>query len=58
VAIFPALAGPILCGSEVALSRHLARILEKLIPTWKVVDEQATFTSINSQGLGKDYIRI
>jgi hypothetical protein len=58
VAIFPALAGPILRGSEVALSRHLAKILEKLIPAWKVVDEQTTLTSINTQGLGKDYIRM
>jgi hypothetical protein len=58
VAIFPALSGPILRGSEVALSRHLAKILEKLIPAWKVVDEQTTLTKINSQGLGKDYIRI
>jgi hypothetical protein len=55
--IFPALSGPILRGSEVALSRHLAKILEKLIPAW-VVDEQTTLTKINSQGLGKDYLRI
>lgn len=56
VAIFPALSGPILRGTEVALSRHLAKILEKLTPNWRVVDEQSTLTRINTQGLGKDYI--
>jgi hypothetical protein len=58
VAIFPALSGPILRGTEVALSYHLAKILEKLAPNWKVVDEQATLTGINKHGLGRDYIRM
>jgi hypothetical protein len=58
VAIFPALSGPILRGTEVAVSYHLAKILEKLTPNWKVVDEQATLTGINMHGLGIDYIRM
>jgi hypothetical protein len=58
VAIFPALSGPILRGAEVALSHHLAKLLEKLTPNWRVVDEQATLTGINAHGLGTDYIRM
>jgi hypothetical protein len=58
VAIFPALSSSFLRGAEVALSYHLAKILKKLTPSWRVVDEQATLTGINAQGLGGDYIRM
>lgn len=58
VALFPALSGPILRGAEVAVTYHLAKLLEKMAPNWKVVDEQATLTGINTHGLGADYIRI
>lgn len=58
VAIFPALAMPALRGTEVGMSLFLAEILEKLTPHWKVVDEQATLTVINKQGLGTTYTQM
>jgi len=58
VAIFPALSGPLLRGGEVAVAYHLAKLLEKMTPNWRVVDEQATLTGINTHGLGTDYIRM
>jgi len=58
VAILPALSMPALRGTEVGLSHILAEILKKLTPNWNVVDEQATLTGINKQGLGTEYIRM
>jgi hypothetical protein len=36
----------------------LAKLLEQLAPNWRVVDEQATLTGINAQGLGREYIQM
>jgi hypothetical protein len=58
VAIFPGLSAPLLRGTEEALSHHLAKLLEQLAPNWRVVDEQATLTGINAQGLGREYIQM
>jgi hypothetical protein len=58
VAILPALSMPGLRGTEAGLSLILAQILKKLTPNWKVVDEQATLTGINKQGVWTDYIRM
>ena len=58
VAILPALSMPALRGTEVGLSHILAEILKKLVPNWKVVDEQATLTGINQNGLGTEYTRM
>ena len=35
-----------------------ANFSRQLTPNWKVVDEQATLTGINTHGLGTDYIRM
>ena len=58
VAILPALSMPALRGTEVGLSHILAHILKKMTPNWKVVDEQATLTGINTHGLGTEYTRM
>jgi len=58
VAILPALSTPILRGTEVGLSHHLAQVLKTLTPNWKVVDEQEALTDLNKQGLGTEYIRM
>jgi hypothetical protein len=58
VAILPALSMPALRGTEVGLSHILAEILKKLAPNWKVVDEQATLTGMNQNGLGTEYTRM
>ena len=40
------------------MSHHLSVILKKLTPTWKVLDERASLTGINTQGLGAEYVQM
>jgi hypothetical protein len=58
VAILPAMSVASLQGTEVGMSHHLSEILKKLTPTWRVLDERASLTGINMQGLGPEYIQM
>lgn len=58
VAILPALSVASLQGTEVGMSHHLSEILKRLTPTWQVLDERASLSRINAQGLGTEYIQM
>ena len=55
VGLLTPLATPALRGNEAALSRYLGDIIKKVVPTWKVVDEQQTINLINRHGLAGEY---
>ena len=58
VGLLTPLATPALRGNEVALSRYLDDIIKKIVPTWKVIDEQQTINLINRYGLAGEYARL
>ena len=56
--MFTPLTSPPLRGNEAGLSHHLNEVLKKLVPNWKVFDEQQTINFINSHGLAGEYARM
>ncbi len=58
VAILPSLSLGRLQGTEVGVSHYFSEILKKLVPDWKVVNEQESLTGINKHGLGPIYVQM
>jgi hypothetical protein len=58
VGLLTPLSIPVLRGNEVALSRYLDDIIKKIVPAWKVIDEQQTINLINRHGLAGEYARL
>jgi hypothetical protein len=58
VAIFEAMAPGGLRGTEIGMSYHLADILGRVAPTFKVVSPRDTASRINTGGLTSDYVRM
>src|SRR3954453_14348552 len=58
VGLLTPLSIPALRGNEVALSRYLDDVIKKIVPSWKVIDEQRTINLINRHGLAGEYARL
>lgn len=59
VALFTPLAPtPLLRGDEAGLGLYLAESINKIAPTWKIINEQQTIALINRHGLAEDYTRL
>jgi len=58
VAIFGALAPPVLLGSETGLDSILVQVLKKVGPSFKVITPQETASLINRNDLAAEYTRM
>ncbi|HSA60669.1 MAG TPA: hypothetical protein VLE03_00395, partial [Nitrospiraceae bacterium] len=58
VAVLDALSAPGFHGNEVGLALSLKRIMNRVVPNWRLVSPRESVTLINQQGLAAEYTRM